>query len=395
MRFYRQLFWIVTGIFFLWSCSHEVHKRVMVIKTNENEISPLSAAVSYKLPLNGVAVQMEVEKESHLAGPYAKYAQKYLGIQNGIIFQNTEYFRLAKVKMESVKTVDDSLTFKIMEQNIAPLSYSLSPEGFLIGINFTDFLINESIVRDSFSFARALPELQFPDLGIKRFVGQKSESQGRTVKTDSSLIKIPYSRKQESVKTPELKAEEAANFIFKLRKRKFKLLAGILEPAQQGLDAVPMAQKLDSIEQSYVELFTGKIVFTRDVYNFFVFPMAGKMDTLLCYFSPNEGLTTDKGHVSETEGREVWSPVFLKFKYPKTKTVSFVPDTCPGIVYREPEVIETGLFINDRPLIEKRMRFSQLGKIKSIPEKYLLNQDYSIEFFQETGALKRLDKKNK
>lgn len=351
--------------------------------------------VSYKLPLNGVAVQMEVEKENHLAGPYAKYAQKYLGIQKGIIFQNTEYFRLARVKMESVKAVDDSLTFRIMEQNIAPLSYSFSPDGFLIGINFTHQMMNEPIVRDSFSFAGALPELQFPDLGIKRFVGQKSESQGRTVKTDTSLIKVPYSRKQESIKTTELKAEEAANFIFKLRKRKFKLLAGILEQAHQGLDAVSMAQKLDSIEQNYIELFTGKIAFTRDVYTFYVFPLPGKTDTLLCYFSPNEGLTADKAHVLETEGREVWSPVYLKFKYPNTIPVSSLPDTCPGIVYREPASVETGIFINDRPLIEKKMRFSQLGTFKSIPEKYLLNHDYFIEFYQETGALKRMDKKNK
>ena len=50
----------------------------------QTAVSDPQGAMIYSLPMTSVKLEIEASRESFYAGPYAKYAQKYLGIDADI-----------------------------------------------------------------------------------------------------------------------------------------------------------------------------------------------------------------------------------------------------------------------------------------------------------------------
>lgn len=65
-------------ILFLASCSQNTYN---VIKIDENATALGHPGFYYSLPRNAISIDITVTKTKMIAGPYAKYASKYLGIK--------------------------------------------------------------------------------------------------------------------------------------------------------------------------------------------------------------------------------------------------------------------------------------------------------------------------
>jgi hypothetical protein len=61
-----------------------------------------------------------------------------------------------------------------------------------------------------------------------------------------------YNRNDGDIKSLEEKAEEAAAFIYKLRKRRFKLLVGQEQPVPDGNALDISIRELDELEKEYL-----------------------------------------------------------------------------------------------------------------------------------------------
>lgn len=183
-------------------------------------------------PRTVLAVNLTVEKETVLCGPYARYAQKFFGVRAPLTDKTTYTLKGAAVALA---------------QNVAAASdASASVQQVL------------SHSRSEAEFARIQPD-----------------------KTD--------------MVTPALEdaARDAANAVFSLRKHRIELITG--EAGENvfgaGLDAA--LREIERLEQDYLELFLGKrvVVTTSDPY--IVSPKEGKKQYVLCRFSSDAGIVPD------------------------------------------------------------------------------------------------------
>ncbi len=217
--------------------------------TNNAEGATLSA------PTTLLSVDVEAECERTLCGPYARYAQKYLGVRAPLT-DKTEW----RVKRAAVGLADFS-------------SYTREP-----------FTADETEVMTYADAADDFAAIQ-PD---------KSSTSATTLE-DAALM--------------------AANTIFSLRRHRTELITGEAGENVFGEGLKSALEEIARQEQAYLELFLGKRIKERVVKRFIVYPDHTKQQYVVCRFSAQEGLvsssdlTGDMVVLQITPSEHVASPV--------------------------------------------------------------------------------------
>lgn len=185
--------------------------------------------VTVSLPRTVLAVDVTVERDLTLSGPYARYAQKFLGVRAPLTDKTAWSIRDARIALMDSDT-----------DAAAPAEASRR-------------VVSHAVGEDE--FARLQPD-----------------------KTDMTIPAL------------EDAARDAANTIFSLRKHRMELITG--EAGEnvfgEGLNAA--LAEIARLEQSYLELFLGKRVVTTETRRYAVYPQADKKQYIVCRFSPAEGL---------------------------------------------------------------------------------------------------------
>lgn len=182
-------------------------------------------------PRTTLAVDVTVECDRTLAGPYARYAQKYLGVRAPLTDKSAW-----NVCSASVVLLDEAALY---EQGgpAAPThevaSYSVSDD----------------------EFARIQP--------------------------DKMSMTMP---------TLEDAARDAANAVFSLRRHRLELITGEAGENVFGEGLQAALDEIARLEQGYLELFLGKHVVTTETRRYVVYPQSDKKQYIVCRFSTVEGL---------------------------------------------------------------------------------------------------------
>ena len=162
-----------------------------------------SGAVAVADPSTTIAVDIVVEKEHTIVGPYARYAQKYLNVRGSLVEKTVYSVKDAKL---SILDIDSALKSGEIP---APTAEVLSYMG------------NEN------EFAKVLPD----------------RMSSATISQDEA-------------------AAQAANAIFSIRKSRMELIKGEAGENVFGGGLKDALEALDAKEQAYLELFLGKKVVT-------------------------------------------------------------------------------------------------------------------------------------
>ena len=179
-----------------------------------------------------VAVDITVTAERVVAGPYARYAQKYLGVR---------------------APLSDKTTYEITSASVA-----------LLG--------NES----AFPVAGPLPAVREYSEG---FDGTATE-----------FAKILPDRMSAANVDTENAARSAAAEIFKLRRQRLDLITGETGENVFGAGLKDALEELHALETAYTELFLGKHSFKTETRRYTVNPSADRMSYILCRFAMQSGL---------------------------------------------------------------------------------------------------------
>lgn len=163
-------------------------------------------------------------------GPYARYAQKFLGVR-GALSDKTLY----SVKAARVALLDRDAT-----------TASEVPAG---EVRATSYL------GDAETFSR-----------------------------------VPFDKRSLVDESLETAARNAANTLFAIRRHRMELITSEAGEHVFGAGLQAALAELDRQEQAYTELFLGKRVTTTSVERITVVPDAGKQKYILCRFSPDRGL---------------------------------------------------------------------------------------------------------
>ena len=182
-------------------------------------------------PRTVLAVDVTVEKDVTLSGPYARYAQKFLGVR-------------------------------------APLT------------DKTGWAVTGAAV--ALLDAKACLDAPAPAEPSRRVMTHAA--------SDDEFARLQADKNDMTVLALEDAAREAANTIFSLRKHRLELITGEAGENVFGEGLKSALAEIERLEQSYLELFLGKRIVTTETRRYVVYPQADKKQYIVCRFSPAASL---------------------------------------------------------------------------------------------------------
>ena len=301
--------------------------------------------VSYSLPQTTVTVEVDAVQESFFAGPYAPYAKKFLGID----VRRTDSFRsyLKEVRIVTRVEADPSARYTVDTKGAEERFLALSSQGL---VSFQDKLEAGDLV---WRFSPQ-PEADFGTRGVTAQTRTEIRTTWQEVETDTAFVRIPVEEAYQVDKTPELKAQEAADLILKARKERFNISTGNTDATFSGEALGAALAELDRVEKEYLTLFTGYTVTREQSGSFDVIPSAKarKQTYPAFHLSDREGLV----HVG---GDTVFSLEFEPVEMPAAENAKESRST---VHYRIPAVCNVKLTSEGKTLFLTRFPVYQLGR---------------------------------
>jgi|WetSurMetagenome_2_1015567.scaffolds.fasta_scaffold61667_2 hypothetical protein len=349
--FYKNLTCLVF-VFIGFSCTP---MQNVTVSSVDNANALQNSSFLYALPQTVLDITVIAEEINIIPGPYEKFAEKYLGIQH-VPAKSEKVYNLLNIKMDMHLEADPDYLFSIQgvgdPGKIEGLAGLLKDSLILSAKNFSENHIY------GFAFAPKSIETPYTDLSVKRNFEAEKDVEVSMVMPDTLYSSRSSSRLKE--KTLEQKAEEAANFLIKLKKRRFKLIAGQYDTMPGGEAMSEALKELSRIEQEYLSLFIGKRVVNQIYKVYHYTPVAVKKGApvILFRFSPSEGFTDAR----ETVG----TPVFLEIT-PLRKTKDLEDFRLPVkpvtnlIPYRIPDQVNIKLFAGEQIWTEAMIPVFQYG----------------------------------
>lgn len=338
-------------------------------------------ALPYYLPRTQVHIKIKIDQYRFVPGPYAGFAKSYLTLEN-IEMKERYFWAIQDVELKTRHLPDPEHKYWIVPEKITP-DLSLSQGGVLSGINTMETA--EPDVPEPVFFnqhADNPANLDFTNMQIDKSKYEVIDTTYRIVEKDSVVQRIPVYQTKEKEKDMSQKAKDAADFIIRVRKNKFSLEAAIEDQQVSGVDIKYMIDKLEETEQSYLELFTGKLQKeTVDLY-YTITPESesGAQNFILDYIDKEMALPVDDQVNSEKISFMVLP---LNEKYARVQ-----PDeeNKSALVYRQPMPVQYILYLNDEKIFSKPDVCPQMGNINDIPAN-LINNESQIKLNSETGEI--------
>ena len=311
-----------------------------------------TGAIVYSLPSTTLNFIVEAEYESFIAGPYAKYAQKYLGATARE--ENGTFYKLKSVEMVPFVEADPSANIALNIGNSKNAS-----------ANFLA-VTNLGLIIWSDSYGGKTDKIRFPNMNDPS-VFNKSASSSNLASEQTTLYRasgtemVAVRQNQIVEKSPERRAEEVANMIFDLRTKKMDIITGETDATFSG-DALKAAvEEMNKMEEEYLSLFFGKSEFGTQRLSFDVVPMKGERQMYIAFrISETQGLLP----ASNLSGR----PIVLELTADEGQTPMMDAPAAKGrVLYRKPLMMTAKLSDGQAPVMQTRVPVYQLGAMMSFP----------------------------
>lgn len=311
-------------------------------------------AFYYTMPATLIGLDFTFIKETTIPGPFSIYAQKYLGIKGAPTVKHVNW-ELSSLNTRSFMHPDDSKLIKVIDEQGTLLNSGA------LTLTRAGLIVNPSVILPAPVSDVSIPAneqlVYFTDLSVKR----NFEKTG-TLERHNPSANFSYQQKVLEAKTLEEKAEEAANFIIKTRKRRFKLLAGQYDFLPEAGALALSVKELNKTEEEYLSLFTGTTFTDTIHYKVYIKPgtnVPEEHKTIL-YFS------TDGGPSGEYVNGSYPLELHL-YNQSKAYVNTAVPDSAINkIYYRVPGMAEMQVHYKSKQIFIERLSVYQYGKVVEI-----------------------------
>lgn len=289
--------------------------------------------VTYSLPQTVVSVNVTVQRETIKRGPYARYAQQYLGAVAPL--SDKDIYTILGATMSYASEADPSAVYVLDSPDKTTFDlYYPTPEGFIA---------HDGQSTPHFALATLAPAGEFRVSA--RFDG---------VQVDKMSMGEP---------SLEAAAAEAARTLFTLRKRRFDLVTGEAGENVYGAGMSAALDEMKRLEDEYTALFMGKRTLTVETRTFDVVPVAGKNTLIVCRFNETGGLLPDNDLTAR--------PVVLELT-PENKaasTVANVPakDSRGTVFMRVADIVRCRVVDDKTVLATGRIPVYQFGQTVAVP----------------------------
>lgn len=311
-----------------------------------------NGAVTYALPQTTLHFEVEAVLEYFHAGPYAKYAQKYLGQEARLENKNTCH--ISSVRLVPCVEADQSARFSVSfspKGNGAETFLQMSSQG-LVSVSDGSFG-QQSIWR----FPSAVAA-DFSNKGVSSNITSESTVLYRNVREQSVSGKVSVQQNMVVAKSAEERAKEAADMIVNLRKTRIAIVTGDTDATFSGEAMAAAVKEISELEEEYLSLFMGYSDFQPQTMTFDVVPQKGTNMYIAFRASETDGLVTG----DDASGK----PYILDVT---PETVPSVPASKDKAViyYRIPAICNVKLMDGTKVLLQSRVPVYQLGTNSTFP----------------------------
>ncbi len=345
------------------------------------------AMAYYSLPRTVVAVDVEVLKTTRVPGPYARYAEQYLGLDE-VIFEPSQQYAIKSVSFNHFAEPDPEhiyqVSFPAGEQQ--GLFLTLNDAGIIYAVS-REFIESEHTTfrGEGKDYGFFGPETTF-NYFLTSSMTERVDTIIEDVRLDTITIQRQRLRRSWVEKRPAQRAAELAELIFEIREKKFDLISGFQEINYSSEALRYMYTEMDKLETDYLNLFTGITQTHSQKFRFYHRPDkqdAREMHTLF-YFSPDEGIS----HRAVNNSK----PVRLAYTRSGATDLLALQLSRPvdprrqspaGFHYRIPEYAEIALLVGEEKRAEYRLLVNQFGIVTHLPADQL-----EIEFHPTTGSIR-------
>jgi hypothetical protein len=178
------------------------------------------------------------------------------------------------------------------------------------------------------------------------------------------------------------RAEEAADYILKVRQNRLNLLSATAEVAFEKGSMQYMSEELEKIEKEYMTLFTGIVTEEKSSYTYYIYPAINKTDYALFSFSPNEGILKDETNQNSL----VKLTIHQNHYYSDLNKVFSEKHFAKGFPIRLAEQCDVVAKSNNQTFLSEKVQILQYGNVYHLPfskwTKVSLSKEGLLEFLK-------------
>lgn len=366
--------------------------QVNVISVNQPVGRPAGNGVYYTLPRTVLRVDVEVKVKDKLRGPLSDYAEKFLGITNAIMFDDTTY-EISNITLTEESEPDPDEVYYIEmgardSRDPRPVSIEVNEKGFLLAVNNIDAQ-NQKVVQGS-----KLVEIDGEEFLSSRsndflFSGRVNISVDtviRRVAVDTIMVEQMSFRTRALDKPGQDMAVETVEKIEELRTARMKLLTGFQEVAYDPGTIKYMDTHIKILEDEYLDLFRGKVFTHFESHTFYYIPSKkqDKTPVAVFKFSPTAGIGTVRNGTGDNIDLilEPSSASQLMDNFSGSPRTDLPQN---GVAYRIPATVNATLKMGKEEIASQKVTINQSGVVRRLPP-----QKFKLELSPLTGGIKSL-----
>ena len=314
--------------------------------------------IVYSLPKTAIDVRATVTRSVEKPGPFAQFAQKYLG-QSPTVTQERTVWKIENVDILPKGIADPEKRYSIQLKKENRTAFYLNEEGMLVSINRAP----------APAPTRPAPS---PEKAAKK--EQKQAAEYAQLYTETMLI---------SSSTRNM-AEAAAQQIYLLREYRLDLLTGNSDEIPQGQSFEILLREMDKREALLTSLFLGTVETETLVEDIVIDPE--NKNSVAFRFSERKGILP----ADDLSGEPIYVSTEVKevIEAPTDSKGKVIAPASNALVYIKPGKADVKVSYKGEALCQKEIPMAQLGAAYGI-DPSVFNGSGAVEatFCPESGAL--------
>jgi len=361
-----------------------------VIPITKNADVPQTAGLYYSLPRSVLTFDITVTRIDKIAGPYAKYASKYLGIKDPVLKNQTSY-ELTDISINTYAEPDPEHYYFVDLKNYKSskaksMMIALSESGLIQDLNDNS---DKKIEQDNKKYQNR-KKIDYSET-FKYFADANLVERIDTIIEKISMDTVTVERrtlKRSMVeKSMEQKAKEAADFIMKIKEQRLDIITGAQEVAYSEATVKYMSEELDRIEKEYMMMFVGITETEVTHFRYYYLPQSDLYTASIPLFK----FSRAKGIVDQEDAEGEMVYVHIDRARNTKNLEEFVAnnsdqDANHGFYYRIPEYAKFTIKQGTKLKAEASFLIAQFGVVTSLPAKYS-----KVQFYPNSGAIRKVE----
>ena len=318
--------------------------------------------VVYSLPRTTIRLRVQTRREAFTAGPYAQYAQKYLGVAAPT--QDHVSYTLQSITLTPYVEADPGTRYTVLIPERSSAGFlQMCAQGLVV---MSD---NYTAQPASWRFAPQTGSASFEGVDPLGNLGSETTVLYKAVLTDDGYQRVPVTQDNVVEKSTDRKAADAAAVIFNLREKRQQIATGDTDATFSGEALQAAIDELTRQEARYLTLFYGISDVSQEIKSFDVTPDPQQANQRYTAFR-----LTDQGlqPASATGGQAV------TVELQKEPLVAPEPASDRSketlVHYRIPVITRCRVVQDGKVLVETRVPVYQLGEEGTLPLNAILTR---------------------